>query len=113
MSFQETLRGVIKKVDLMYKTPEEYAKDLLNGLGEDKLPSCHKSWVEYLCIELYDEYFYANGQLFKLVKSSEIEDTDYCHIEDNKDGTYSFVTSFYNGCTCLKEMLEDELKRIL
>lgn len=40
------------------------------------------------------------------------EDDMFCNIHDNKDGTYSFHTRFYNGGTYLGEMLEDEIKNI-
>jgi hypothetical protein len=114
MSCQETIKGVIKKVDLMYKTPEKYAKDLLNGLGKDTLPTYYDSWIKYLCNEYYYEFLYIKGTLFKFVEYTDVSDeSDYCHIKDNKDGTYSFITSFYNGGTCLQEMLEDGLKKIL
>lgn len=114
MSYQQTIKGVIKKVDLMYKTPEEYAKDLFNGLGKDTLPIYYDSWIEYLCDECYREFLYINGTLFKFVEYTDISDeSDYCHIKDNEDGTYSFITSFYDGGTCLIEMLEYGLKKIL
>jgi hypothetical protein len=37
---------------------------------------------------------------------------DINNLTENEDGTISFVTRFYNGGTCLTEMLEDGLKEL-
>lgn len=44
----------------------------------------------------------------------EEEASDYVsHITKSPDGTYDFVMMFYNGGTCLSEMIGDELARVL
>ena len=52
---------------------------------------------------------------FELIHSEtlqyDLEDSDYCDIEDLGNGEFSFITSFYNGGTYLTEMLQEELSK--
>ena len=45
---------------------------------------------------------------------NEEEASDYVsHINKGADGSYHFVMMFYNGGTCLSEMIGDELKHLI
>ena len=45
---------------------------------------------------------------------NEEEASDYIsHINKGADGSYNFVMMFYNGGTCLSEMISDELKHLI
>lgn len=45
---------------------------------------------------------------------TEEEASDYVsHINKGADGSYNFVMMFYNGGTCLSEMIGDELKHLI
>jgi hypothetical protein len=45
---------------------------------------------------------------------NEEEASDYVsHINKAADGSYNFVMMFYNGGTCLSEMIGDELKHLI
>lgn len=112
MSDTHTIVGKIKKVDLQGKSIEEFAKEHMSFIN-DKLPSYHKSYTEYL-IEYYDykKYFIVKDKLYEITEYKDFDYEDFCVINENIDETYSFVTSFYDGGTCLIEMLEDEMSNI-
>lgn len=58
-----------------------------------------------------DEYYIFGDKLFKVENHLYMwdEDPHFMKLYDEKDGSISFITSFYNGGTCFDEMLDDEL----
>lgn len=48
---------------------------------------------------------YCNKVIFDFVEHKYHEDLDINTMTKNEDGTFDFVTSFYNGGTCLADML--------
>ena len=68
--------------------------------------------LECLLDCMYLEYLVISGRLFKLVNLTKIDD-DICEITDNLDGTFDFVTSYYNGGCDLGEALEEKLDALL
>jgi hypothetical protein len=46
---------------------------------------------------------------YSVIENQEVEE-GYCIVNKNDDGSLSYITSFYNGGTCLEEMLEDSIK---
>lgn len=49
----------------------------------------------------------------EVIEDKEEEDTqDISILTPNNDGTYSYIMQFYNGGTCLNEMLEDSIKNL-
>ena len=92
---------------------------------------CKRLWIaEAQKGDEYTEEDYSEGSLFsdfsekflnqndefvwEIFDHEELGDEDdmFCKIHDNKDGTYSFHTRFYNGGTYLSQMIEDELINI-
>ena len=80
------------------------------------------SWYSALCDGIADEKFKddtwpifgivkKDGELYEIIEDKDFsDDGDFIsHITDNGDGTYTYLMSFYNGGTCLSEMLEDAL----
>lgn len=53
--------------------------------------------------------------LIKFIEHAETDETDFFSqmLKTDNDGEYSFVSLFYNGGTCLSEMLEYELEKII
>ena len=89
---------------------------------------CKRLWIEESQKgDEYTEADYEEGSLFGDYHEKYINDNDesvweifdhkdlgededmFCRIHDNKDGTFSFHTRFYNGGTSLGEMIEDEI----
>lgn len=97
--------------------------------GETYEQQCKRLWIEAGKSEdSYDEdglYYYLDSkkymkmvvnkipQIWELLEQNKIDTEDsYCHITENSDGTYNFSTHYYNGGTCMEEMIEDELCRM-
>lgn len=61
----------------------------------------------------YEKYVLINDKLFEIVECEELDAYDnFCYLYSNEDNTISFLTQYYNGGTCLSEMLESELKKL-
>ena len=87
---------------------------------------CKRLWIEesqftpedYEEGDLFDDYYEKfiniNGKLWEIFDHEELGDEDdmFCRLHDNKDGTFSFHTRFYNGGTYLGEMISDELEKL-
>lgn len=64
-----------------------------------------------------DDYLYDNdiqiiNNVYYYVDAINVEDVnDFCEVTKNKDGSYEVFTSFYNGGTCLSEVLEEALSK--
>lgn len=112
MSEQRTYVGKFWEIDTGGKTPEEYAKLCMEKIGRTELPSYHDSWLEYLLDYKYDTVIMLKGKLYRIKIDQDIDDSCFCVIHKESDGSYSFATSFYDGGTYLKEMLEDEFERM-
>lgn len=50
--------------------------------------------------------------MYLLIEHEEDEYADIIKTWKNEDGTISFVAEFYNGGTCLVEVLDDSLKKL-
>lgn len=92
--------------------PEQVAKYILNSKKED----FYETFLEQLSSES-DEYVLLENELYQISDTIENDDgeTHFCYFYKEKNGDIRFITQFYNGGTCLSEMLEhyiDNLKKI-
>lgn len=113
MSDYESHVGKLRKVDLEDKTIEEFF--------EQKCKEDGIEWDEYLesWEEVYDyhtdnyyKYLVVNDVVWEVFDRVKLDCIDGVHIVDNKDGTYSFNTTFYNGGASLGEVLEDAIEEL-
>jgi hypothetical protein len=112
MSEQRTYIGKLWELDLDNKTPEEYAEQHMRNIGKTELPMYHDNWLEYLIDYEDDKFIKINGKLYKLSVGNNIDDSCFCVIHKESDGSFSFATSFYDGGTYLQEVLENEFERM-
>lgn len=56
-------------------------------------------------------YVVTNKEVYRVV-DHHLNSYFICNIQENTDGTYSYITQFYNGGTCLTEVLKNKLKSI-
>lgn len=110
MSEQRTYIGKFWELDLENKTPEEYAEQYMRNIGKTELPRYYDTWTEYVCD--YTNSMVIDDKLYKIDITADIGYSDFCAINKESDGSYSFATSFYDGGTYLEEMLRDEFKRM-
>lgn len=105
--------GKIKKVDLDNYTIEGWCEKKCKSIGLC-LGEYNKSYKNALLSEPYPAIVIeVDDTLWEIIEDKEEEDTeDISILIPNNDGTYSYIMQFYNGGTCLSEMLEDEIKNI-
>lgn len=112
MSEQRTYIGKLWELDLDNKTPEEYAKQYMHDIGKTELPSYYDNWVEYLLTYNDYKFIMLKGKLYNISIEKELDESDFCVIHKETDGFYSFATSFYDGGTCLEEVLTYEFDKV-
>lgn len=93
--------------------------------GESLEQQCRRLWIENGKNDEefdFDEFFYdmnrkyvkLKEQVWELFDHNKMDSGDsFCKMTPSPDGSYSFITSFYNGGTYLEEMLEDALEEVL
>jgi hypothetical protein len=113
MSSDVSMKGKLVPVDLEGKTLEEKAFLLI---PEDERANVEKygydSALEYLQDEEESYYFdKASGILFE-ISILEEDYTSFMELTPNSDGSYDFLTRFYDGGTHLGEMLDDGFKEL-
>lgn len=120
MSDYETLKGKIRKIDLQGMSAEQYAERIIKEKGVDikinEGPFFYQTYIDIL--KWYDDweegrYITVDGVLYLIYDTCDLEtSSDYIQLTPIADDTYDFYTSFYNGGTCLNEMIEDEIRRM-
>ncbi len=111
MSKTETHFGKLRKVELS-TTIEEWCKQKCNERGITELPSYMSSWEEEFRDTFYKKFFITEDDVWEAIEHVEESDGDIDVMIPNEDGTITFVMQFYNGGTCLSEMIEDGLARL-
>lgn len=128
MSYTETCVGKLKKLGVYEKPlgleiycrlrlkktyPEKY-----NDYKENGFPAWIDNWFEALDNELFNvtggELFYneKTGELWESYNVKSLDEEYFCELINEGADTYTFVTQFYNGGTCLSEILEDEIEEL-
>lgn len=117
MSFTEKHIGKLVKVDRKGLTVEEWCKEYCQSHFVEIDNKMYKNWIECFRDNFYDictdSIRLINGEIYELVKHAEFdecEDLDFFYTLE--DGSILFVTEFYNGGTCLAEVLENGVTRI-
>ena len=93
--------------------PSKYTEYLTKGF-----PSWVKDWFDALNDELYDnnraQLFYneKTGELWESYNVKSLDEEYFCELINEGADTYTFVTQFYNGGTCLSEILEEEIENL-
>lgn len=109
MSETEYHKGKLKRTSVFGdETLEEQCKRLCidNSYVFDE--RYHDSWKKCLQYEGHGKFIIVADHIFEIYDHTK-DDEDFFIVEENPDGTYSFHGSFYNGGTCLNEMLEEGL----
>lgn len=119
MSYTEIHHGKLKPIDkISLKELETWVETKPNLEIEEKV----EDGVDYFEIrdktKKYKEPFFIKfiwnkGTLYEMIEhSGELEADDLYLTKQNSDNTISFTYSFYNGGTCLSELLEEGLNKI-
>lgn len=113
MSDYETHCGKLRKVDLQGKSKEEFFEELCKKDGLE-MKSYAENWEDnYRYSENNDYKYVTNGEVvWEIYDHVENNDLDHFTLVSNNDETYTFSTTFYNGGTCLEELIEEEVSKL-
>ncbi len=107
-----------------YESHSGKLRKIVSNENESFDDICKRMWVKEGQLEdtytednlfgsYYEKYIKVEDSLWEIFEHEESDAEDmFFKISDNKDGTYSFHTRFYNGGTYLSEMAEGELKKL-
>ena len=117
MSFTEKHIGKLIKIDRKGLTVEEWCKEYCQSHSTEIDNQMYKNWTECFRENFYnicaDNIRFINGEIYKLVKHFKLDDyEDLDFFYTLEDGSILFVTEFYNGGTCLEEVLDEGVTRI-
>lgn len=113
MSEVETHYGKLRKVVIDEKyTIEEWCKEKCKEKNINELASYNHSWIEQFKDGFDEKYFIIDEEVWEVIEHIEADDSDIDIMIPNEDGTITFVQQFYNGGTCLSEVIEDGIKKI-
>ena len=116
MSDTETHYARLRKVDLKGKSIEQFCEEKVKELkGDDyEIPSFHDTYAECLRYEIDEKFFFNEDktEIWEAIEHSELDNEDFVKTIHNADGTMTLITQFYNGGTCLSEIVEEELEKL-
>jgi hypothetical protein len=105
MSEDVTYRGKLVLIAAGEKEVEAKAKELFGNVEHlDTYLEKLLNGEDYL-------YVYDSQELYSIEKT-QYESYGFMEMNRNEDGSISFFTQFYNGGTCLTEMLEEGIKEV-
>lgn len=117
MSYTEKHLGRLRKVDLQGKSLEEWCKEQceIRNVKRNKY-QLNDTWTELFKDHMIGHqpigsYHIIGDNVYQLIHHREItEDFDVFWFEP--DGDIQFAVEFYNGGTCLEEVMEEGVKRL-
>jgi len=113
MSHTETHFGKLRKVVINEgHTVEDWCREKCEDAGYNEIASYHESWVEQFRDTFHEKYFIVGDEIWEAIEHIESDGDDLDIMIPNPDGTITFVNQFYNGGTCLNEVIEEGLQKI-
>lgn len=107
----ETHIGKLRKVKGISNI-EQWCQTLCSSKGLFELKSYYRDWADMAKDHFGDEYLITDTEVYEKFDNVEVEDDYVYHIQENPDGTLSYVMRFYNGGTCLSECLEESIEEL-
>lgn len=115
MSYTEKHLGRLRKVDLQGKSLEEWCKEQceIRNFERNKF-NLNDTWTDLFKYHTVGHqnigsYHIIGDNVYQLIHHREVtEDFDVFWFEP--DGDIQFAVEFYNGGTCLEEVMEDGVK---
>jgi hypothetical protein len=112
MSHTETHVGKLRKVETGPNI-EHWCQTYCHAEGIHQLSSYNDNWTEQFRDHFYKKFLVTGDAIYEKFDHTELDESDVFHMQENPDGTYTFVMQFYNGGTCLDECLEEALEKIV
>lgn len=116
MSFTETHTGTIKKFEQPFGDNYlDWAKQCLETLHIKFESTWYKDELDQLlsdCYDMYNNLIRIGDDVYQF-DDTMLDDEDMCILKHNQDGSFRYLTRFYNGGTCLDEVLKYKLEEHL
>jgi hypothetical protein len=114
MSQTETHFGKLRKVVINEGyTVEDWCREKCQDKGASEISSYNNTWLEEFREHFYEKYFVAGDEIWEAFEHIENDGFDDIDIMiPNEDGTITFIQQFYNGGTCLSEVIEEGLEKL-
>lgn len=118
MSEVELHRGTLVKVNRKGLSVEQWVKRwVVNYLmtSQDDYYSKHINDQDFNFLSAFYDlsrnigYVVTDKEIYRIF-DNKLDSDFICDVQDNADDIYSYITQFYNGDTCLQEVLRNELK---
>lgn len=117
MSDYERFKG---EIQLIPRNENESDKDYFERATNKPYSYDLDGIQDYDCIyeaiyenSIYKDFICIGNNIYRF---NELKSLDpygsYCNVQKIEEGKYKFETMFYNGGTCLSEMLSSELKKL-
>lgn len=107
MSYTELHVGTLTEVDLEGLTLEQFCEKVCKDRNIKTFNN--DDWVDVFKFECPD-FIIHKGKVYHL-EDIEFNDEYVDNFVKNIDGSFSYVAQFYNGGTCLSEILEENLNK--
>lgn len=113
MSQTEMHIGILKKVPLLndLETIEEVSNRLLIAVNVER-DLDYTTAFEQLKSDFYYKYFIYKECLYEAIDEEFDDGDDICKAKEESDETISYSLRFYNGGTCMSEMMESALNKL-
>jgi len=112
MSEMERKKGFLTAVvNVSGLSGEEMAEVICNTNGRKEKAKYTDTWLEQLDDDLSEEYYYSKEKdtIFKMhIQSKDIDEWE--EVAKVNDDHYTFDCYYYNGGTCLSEILDNKVK---
>ena len=113
MSQDEFHRGKLRKIDLKNKSIEDFFKEKCIENGIVELDKWTKDWYSMYRGNVDNlEYFSNRKSVYQLYNHKQFEDFDIQELSKLENGDYEFIVNFYNGGTCLGEIIEEFVNKL-
>lgn len=103
MSETKKYTGLIRKSEL---TVEQVVEKIVDESGHTASMDWYDSHEEFINCEGDDKWIVINGVVYESELKEEDPYSDNVRVVEVGEGEYQVDTTFYNGGTCLLEMLE-------
>jgi len=114
MSDYESHTGrLILQKRLENENDKEYFQRVLGSKFKEEYWAEEESMQEFLGMcNIFEEYFYANDKLYLNTEHKELDPyDDIQELDGDDENGYTYYMRFYNGGTCLSEMIEESLEQ--
>ena len=111
MSETVRIKGKIQKVErLENETDKEYFERVTKGKWQVHNYTPNSIYEAMHDNNLYEKYIEIDNSIYKFLEYKEVDPySSFININKEED-IYTFDTCFYNGGTCLEEILREKIK---